>query len=229
MRTKIITIVMILSGIFLWFAENSFAFTTEELLRLKKSGVSEDIIVFMAENDYRDVDKVSKLKEAGFKDENILAIIKSELKKKPSSSQPGEGITKDITQKNVDFETTAKIKIMRYLIYRGDPLLQNSDTMENANVSVIDNNIVKFEWKEKGGLGLLDFIRKKPFKSPFYWDIGKDDKLEAGLEGYAYMLKSTTSHKGAPETDGSHYWVIYLEPKDPKIIDLIKHTLQSSK
>ncbi|GAB4408561.1 MAG: hypothetical protein OHK0032_03930 [Thermodesulfovibrionales bacterium] len=229
MKTKAITIVIILSAILLSFAKNSFSLTTEELLKLKKSGVSEDIIVFMVENDYKDVDKVSRLKEAGFKNETIMSVIKSELKNKPQNSPPREEITKGIPAERVSFETTAKIRILWYLIYRGEPVLQNSDTIDDAKISIIDNTTIKFEWKEKGGLGLLDFFRKKPFKSPFYWNINRDDTFGPGLEGYAYMLKSITGHKGAPDTDGSHYWVVYFEPKDSKISDYIKNALQSIK
>ena len=219
-------LLLMLTAIFLFFAEGSSALTTEELLRLKTSGVSEDIIVFMAENDYKDIDKVAKMKEAGFRDESIMAIIKSELKgrrtKEISSDAPDR---KNNIEATAQVETTARVKIMWYLIYRGEPVLQNNQAIDNAKVSFAGNTI-KFEWEDKGGLGLLDFIRKKPFKSPFYWMIDKGDKLESGPEGYAYMLESTTNHKGAPETDGSHYWVLYLEPKDAKIIDHIKDALQ---
>lgn len=227
MRARNAALLLMLGAIFLFFAEDSSALTTDELLRLKTSGVSEDIIVFMAENDYKDIDKVVKMKEAGFRDESILAIIKSELKGRPtkeisSGSPEREGSIEAAAQ----VETFARVKIMWYMIYRGESVLQNSQAIENAKVSLVSSDSIKFEWKDKGGLGLLDFISKKPFKSPFYWKIDKGDKLENGLEGYAYMLKSTTSHKGVPDTDGSHYWVLYLEPKDAKIIDHIKDALQ---
>lgn len=225
MKTKIITAIIFLSA-FLSLAINSLALTTEELLKLKKSGVSEAIIVFMVENDYRDVDKVARLKEAGFKDDTIMAIIKSELKSRPSNTPSGGEVTKEGYSERVNFETTGRVKILWYIIYRGEPILQNSDAIENAKISITGNTI-KFEWKTEG-LGLLDIFRKKPFKSPFYWEINRDDTFGPGKEGYAYILKSTVNHKGKPDTDGSHYWIIYLEPKDSRIVDYIKTTLHIS-
>ncbi len=207
----------------------ALAFTIEDLIKLKKAGIPEDIIVFMVENNYKNVNKVLQLKEAGFKDKNIMTIIKSELKNKSLNSLPGEEITRDTLPEQTDFKTTAKIKILWYMMYRGEPVLQNSDTINDAKVSIVDTNIVKFEWKEKGGLGLLDTLMNKPFKSPFYWDINKNDTLIPGRDGYHYILKSTVYHKGKPATDGTHYWIIFFEPKDLKIAKYIKNALQSFK
>lgn len=228
MRTKTILITIMLSSVLLFFAHNSFALTTEELLKLKKSGVSEDIIVFMLENDYKDVEKVSKLKEAGFKDETIRAIIKNDLKNKPkpTSELEKQEITKEISAEKVNFETTAKVKIMWYMIYKKQPTLQNSQVIDDVKVSIVSNTI-KFEWKGGGGSDPLNVFLKRPFKSPFIWDINKDDTFGPSKEGYAYMLKSTISHKGNPAIDSSHYWVVYFEPKDLKIADYINNSFSA--
>jgi hypothetical protein len=208
---------------------------------MKKAGVSEDIIVFMVEHDYRDVDKVTRLKESGFKDETIMSIIKSELKgDKPSEVSPENISTEKGTgnrdnPKKISFETTAKAKILWYMIYKGKTVLQNSDKLEDVTISLLggatpaaNDKAVRFEWKEKGGLGLLDAFGKKNFKSPFYWDINKDDVLGPGAEGYSYILKGSTAHRGNPASDDSHYWVIYLEPADPRVADYMKKAISAA-
>ncbi len=203
---------IIFAFIVLFVGGESLALTTEEMLRLKKAGISEEIIVLMVENGYKDADKVLSLKDAGFKDESIMAIIKGELKSNTVSEK-------------VNAQTTARVKILWYLIYRGNPVLQNSRIVDNATISLVDDTNIKIEWKEKSGLGLLDEIKKKTFKSPFYWSINKDDAIGAGAEGYAYILKSGPQHQGKPETDNTHYWEIYFDPRDAKIVDHIKHAL----
>jgi len=215
-----------------FFAAESSAFTTEELIGLKKAGVSEDIIVFMVENGYKDAAKVIKLKEAGFKDETIVAVIKSELKEskgetkdKRTESQAGEGRAA-AAEDTASVLTTAKIKILWYMIYRGNPVIQNFEAISNVKTSV-ESDTVTFEWKENSGLGLLEVFRKKPFKSPFLWTLNKDDSFENGQEGYAYALRSTVNHKGKPDTDGAHFWVILMEPADTKIAEAIRSVLRT--
>lgn len=226
MRAKIIFI--LLTIFFLSWAAATWALTTEELLRLKKLGLSEEIILVMVENDYKEVDKISQLKQAGFKDESILAIIKSDLKKTSSSEATEQKSIKEVSAKKVDFETTARIMILWFMIYRGDTVLQNNQTIDDAKVA-ISGNTIKFEWKERE-LGLLNVFIGKPFKSPFDWDISTDDTFASGREeGYRYKLKSALGHKGNPGTDNSHFWVVYLEPKDLKLSDYIKAGLQRSK
>lgn len=259
----VLTAMILLSSLFLYPGENCFALSTDELLKLKKAGVSEDIIVFMVEHDYSDVDKVSKLKVSGFKDETILAILKSELKGKlsdgslqkgnakdrlPNNSQENGNVRKESSKteesskpeessrseesskreessKTVNFVTSARVKILWYLRYTGDPVLLNSDTMDDVKVSIIDNNIMKFQWKQASGA--FDFMLIKPFKSPIYWDINKDDILETGTEGYSFMLKSSPNHKGEPGSDASRYWLVYFEPRDSRIADYIKNAIST--
>jgi hypothetical protein len=223
MRTGIITVVIILSVIALFLCNTSFALTTEELLQLKKAGVPEDIILFMVDSDYKDVDKVLKLKDAGFKDETILSIIKKDLKEKPSSEILRNEPARSVSVQGKGAETPSKIKILWYASYGGGPVLLAKQEEDNARIAV-EAGTLKFEWADKN---VFSILIKKPFKSPFFWDINKDDTFGAGKEGYAYMLKSTVNHKGKPDTDASHYWTIYLEPKDTKIVDYIKESLSN--
>lgn len=222
MRAQIIALVIILSGIALLSTATSFALTTDELVQLKKAGISEDIILFMLDADYKDVGKVLKLKEVGFKDDTILSIIKNDLKGEPSSEIKKQDTIKDVFVKSGDAVIISKIKILWYTSFKSGPVLQSSQAVNNAKIVATGPESLRFEWEDKG---LLDMIFKSPFKSPFYWDINKDDTLGPGKDGYAYTLKATVNHKGKPETDGSHYWVVYLDTKDTKIIDFIKQSL----
>src|SRR4030065_1505723 len=76
------TIIFFLMGAFVLVSSGSAlaALTTEELTRLKTSGLGEDVIIFMIENGYGNVDRVVRLKEAGFADETISSVIRNDLK-----------------------------------------------------------------------------------------------------------------------------------------------------
>lgn len=194
-----------------------FALTTEELLRLKNAGISDEVIVLIVENNYQDLNKVISLKEGGFKDQTIAAIVKGEVKNNPSSEK-------------FTFETTARVKILWYLIYRGNPVLQNSIVMDNARIFLVDDAALKLEWKDDSGLGLLGEFRIKFIKSPFYWTFNRDDMLGPGRDGYPFLLQSTINHQGKPDTEGgTHYWQLYLDPKDEKIVDSFKGIISSLK
>lgn len=201
-----------------------YALTTEELVRLKKAGVPEEIIVFMAENRYTDVDKVLRLKEAGFKDETIHAVIRSESKDLPPAGESPAG-GKPALAENVTLESPGKLQILWYLVYRGDPVVQNRQAVEDARISLVGDNAVKFEWKDKDGLGLLEVFRRKAFGSPFLWTLDEGDTLEAGKDGYAWMLKSTVNHRGKPPTDGAHYWIVQFTANDPRLADRLRKIL----
>ncbi len=216
MNIRLITQVIIVTFVFFYLPTDIFALTTDEMLRLKRASIPENIIVLMVDNDYKDADKIIKLKEAGFKEENIIAIIKGEVKNKA-------------TVEKINFETTGRVKILWYLMYREKPVLQNSQVEDHATISLVDDGIVKLEWKEETGLGLLDALKKKAFKSPFYWVINKEDSLGPGTEGYSLALKSALNHTGKPDTDGSHYWLVSFEPNDVKIAEHINGVLQSLK
>ncbi len=197
-------------------AQEAFALTAEDMVRLKQAGIPEDIIVVMVENNYQDVEKIIKLKEAGFKDQTIMAIVSGES----GHNQGKERFT---------VETTGRVKILWYLVYRGNPVLQNSQAVDDARISLVDTDSLKLEWKDQGGMGLLDEIKKKAFKSPFYWTLNKDDSVEQDGDGHSLVLTSTITHQGKPDSDGSHYWVLYLNPKDAKIGESLRNSLQSLK
>jgi hypothetical protein len=225
MKIRISAILILFSGLLLYLSGDSSALSTDQLLQLKKAGVPEDIILLMTESDYKDVERVLKLKETGFKDETIRSIIKNDLKGKPLPSiVKGEKAQASTPAHEARFETASRIKILWYLIYRGEPVLQNSQAVDDARMSIMNGGVIKYEWKE-GGNGLLDIFVKKSFESPFFWDIDKADTFGPGEKGYAYVLKSTVNHKGKPDTNGSHYWMVYFDPKDPKIVDYLRQNL----
>lgn len=223
MRANLVAVVIIFSVIVLFSSPASFALTTDELLQLKKAGIPEDIILFMVDSDYKDVDKVLKLKDAGFKDETILSIIKKDLKGKPSAEILKKETAKSVSAQGGGAEMTSKIKILWYASYGGGPVLLAKQEEDNARVAV-EAGTLKFEWADKS---VLSILLKKPFKSPFFWDIDKDDTLGPGKDSYPYMLQSSVKHKGKPETDASHFWVVYLNPADTKILDSIRETLSN--
>lgn len=205
--------VLIIVLVFLARTYSAFALTTDQMLNLKKSGITEETIVLMVESGYGDVEKILNLKAAGFQEENIRTVIKAE-------SKNGSGSEK------ISKTTTARVKIQRYLKFRGSPVLQKSRTIDKAILSLVDGSNLKLEWKDTGGLGLLDEFKPKGFKNPFYWTINaREDVLLPGAEGYAHLLKSGVHHKGMPDTDHSHYWLLYFDMEDRELADLIKAAL----
>lgn len=195
------------------YSSAALALSTDEMLRLKRAGVPEETIVLIVQNGYSDINKVLALKDAGFKDENIRAIITAESK----APAPVE---------TIQLRTAARAKIMRYLIFRGQPVLQNSQVVDKAVLSLTTDGNLKLEWKERGGLGLLDALKKKRLESPFYWSINpKEDSLGPGDEGFAYQLRSGANHQGMPETDKDHYWLFSFEPEERGIAEAIKKKL----
>lgn len=217
---------VILSGMALLHADNCFALSADEMIRLKQAGVSEPVIILMIQGDYKDAGNILKLKEAGFTDETIETFIKSELKEnaaRPPSD--ARGMAGDLAEEEVVGESPARIKIMWYMVYRGEPVLQNSKVINDAKLSVDADNSIKFEWKDETGLGMLDLVKQKWLKSPLYWNIVPGDVLLPGQDGYKNILRSERGHRGQPDTDESHYWMIYLDPENPRVIDQMREML----
>ncbi|MGD0887577.1 MAG: hypothetical protein ABSA46_22260 [Thermodesulfovibrionales bacterium] len=225
MKANVLIVMIILIGIVSIVSKTSFALSTDELVKLKKAGIPEDIILFMNDADYKDVEKVLQLKKAGFKDDAILSIIKKDLNGKPSTESLKKETETDASAQSVEAETTAKIKILWYMAYSANPALLSSQAIDNASISVVSPGRIKFEWRNKGAFSLF---MKDPFNSPFYWDINKDDTVGPGKNSYPYMLRSGVHHKGKPETDDSHFWVIYLNPADSRILDYIRENLSGN-
>ncbi len=223
MRVRACSVATMVLTVVLFVGTAFSALTTDELLQLKKAGISEEIILFMNEVDYKDVDRVLKLKGAGFKDDTILSIIKNDLKGKPSPEISREQKAKDVSSESSGKAMTSKIKILWYEAFKAGPVLAGSQEIDDARITAVSEGRLRIEWREKGLIGV---IFKKPFSSPFYWDINKDDTFGPGKDGYEYMLKSSVDHKGKPETDKSHFWVLYLDAKNEGIIDFIRHSLR---
>lgn len=59
----------------LMVCRQAFALTSQDLIRLKKAGVPENLIVLMLESGYENADEVVSLEKAGFSAETIEAFI----------------------------------------------------------------------------------------------------------------------------------------------------------
>lgn len=209
--------------IFFFPAAGFSALTTEELLQLKKAGVKEEIILYLNKKDYKDVEKVLKLKAAAFTDETILSIIKNDLNGESSLSVSKDERVRDNPHDESGVESTSKISILWYSAFKSGPVLLEKQTISKARV-IMGPEKIGFEWEDKG---VFDILFKKPFKSPFYWDINKDDLLTIGKEGCPLLLKSTANHKGRPETDDSHFWAVCLDTGDARITDFLRQNLMN--
>lgn len=219
--------------------------TTEELTRLKASGVGEDVIRFIVENDYGGVDRVVRLKESGFSDETISTIIRRDLKagadvRPPSPAQPVAAPPVEVqqvapaavpaaqaadTDAGADAEvallsTRADVRIEHHLM-RGEPVIRSSQDIPDATVSLLEGGRIKIAWDP--AKVPADFFRRKPFASPFYWDLDKSDGLHAvNPKDHSFVLRTGHAHKGRPETGKTHSWVVYLTPENPGLADRIR-------
>ncbi len=222
------------------------ALSTGDLTRLKASGLGEGVIRFMVENDYADVDRVVKLKEAGFSDETISAVVRSDLKAgadagpvaqpenaaqvRPAAEPAAQAATQaapHVAAPAADevalLRTTAQVKIEQYLV-RGEPVMQNSQNIPGATVSLLEGGRLKIEWDP--AKVPADFFRRKPFSSPFYWDLDKSDGLHgANPKDNAFVLRTGHAHQGRPATGKSHSWVVHLTPDSPELAKRIRAQL----
>jgi hypothetical protein len=198
------------------------ALSTGDLIRLKNAGLSDNTIQLIVESGYSNIDRVIKLKDAGFKDDTIVSVIRSDLKEGVAAPAPATQSRTGAASEVVNFETNARVNIQRYLVTSGDGLLMNDVEIDAAMVSVVGGKTLKLEFPKNSG-GYSGYIfRLAEFKSPFYWDVNKDDTITPGPRKNIYVLKSTMSHAGRPETNGTHYWVISFEPAKPEIAQWIE-------
>lgn len=211
------------------------ALTTEELTRLKTVGLGEDVIRFMIENGYGNVDRVVKLKEAGFTDETISSVIRSDLKGAGEAQQPtpqpekaklAQPVAKPIADATAIMQTPAKVRIEHHLVL-GDPIIQNLQEIQNATVSLLEGRRLKIEWDDsKAPSTLGSLFLGKPFASPFYWDLEKGDGLvSVNPKDNSFVLRTGRSHKGRPAADKSHSWIVYLTPNSPDLSKRIREIL----
>lgn len=221
------------------------ALTTDELTRLKTSGLGEDVIRFMIENGYDNVDRVVRLKEAGFADETISSVIRTDLKEGGEATlpkpQPAEAkqlqpvevkqaqpVAEKTTKADapVMMQTSAKVKIERYLVV-GDPIVLNSQDIRKATVSLLQGRRLKIEWDPiEPGSKLSNIHLNKPFETPFYWDLEKGDGLQSvNPKDNSFILRTGRSHEGSPTSNKSHRWVLHLTPDSPDLVKRIREIL----
>lgn len=236
------TIIFFLVGAFVLVSSGSAlaALTTEELTRLKTSGLGEDVIIFMIENGYGNVDRVVRLKEAGFADETISSVIRSDLKAGAEAKRPvlqpeqvkqvkpvAEPVARPMADATAIMQTSAKVTIEQYLAL-GDPVVQKSQDITHATISLLQGRRLKIEWdgsKVTPTLGNL-LLRGKPFASPFYWDLDKGDGLHSiNPKDNSFILRTGHSHQGRPTADKSHYWVVHVTPGSPDLERRIRELL----
>lgn len=213
------------------------ALTTEELTRLKTSGLGEDVIRFMIENGYDNVDRVVRLKEAGFADETISSVIRNDLKEGGEATQPkpqpaeakqAQPVAKPATaaEAPVTLQASGKVKIEQYLVL-GDPIVLNSQDFRNATISLLQGRRLKIEWDpSEPGSKLGNIHMNKPFETPFYWDLEKGDGLQSvNPKDNSFILRTGRSHQGSPISSKSHRWVLHLTPDSPDLVKRIREIL----
>ena len=211
------------------------ALTTEELTRLKTVGLGEDVIRFMIESGYGNVDRVVKLKEAGFTDETISSVIRSDLKgagearqptPQPEKARQAQPVAEPIADATAIMQTPAKVRIEHHLVL-GDPIIQNLQEIQNATVSLLEGRRLKIEWDDsKAPSTLGSLFLGKPFASPFYWDLEKGDGLvSVNPKDNSFVLRTGRSHQGRPAADKSHSWIVYLTPNSPDLSKRIREIL----
>jgi hypothetical protein len=240
------TIVLFLIGTLALAASGTTlaALTTDELTRLKTSGLSEEVIRFMIENDYGNVDRVVRLKEVGFTDETIASVIRNDLKTggetKPPAPQPEQTsqaqpavepvagpVAKSIVEAAAIMQTSAKVTIEQYLVV-GDPMVQHSQNIPNATISLLQGRRLKIEWdgNKAAAPTMGNLLRGKPFASPFYWDLDKGDGLySVNPKDNSFILRTGRSHQGKPTVDNYRYWILNLTPSNPDLMNKIKALL----
>lgn len=237
MISAIKTITLFLIGAFALVSSGTAlaALTTEELTRLKTSGLGEDVIRFMIENDYGNVDRVMKLKAAGFADETISSVIRNDLKAggeaklpppQPEKIKQAQPVAEPVAEAAATMQTSAKVTIEQYLAI-GEPVVQNSQDIPNATISLLQGRRLKIEWDDsKAASTLGSFLRGKPFASPFYWDLDKGDGLHSvNPKDNSFILRTGRSHQGRPTVDKAHYWIVHLTPGSPELAKRIRELL----
>lgn len=218
--------------------------STEALTRLKASGLGEEIIRVMIESGYDNVDRVLKLKEAGFADETIATVIRSDLKtggepgrptpqapqanapKPAQQAQPVQREAAPVAEAPVLMRTHAKVKIEQY-VGLGEPVVQNSQDIPAATVSLLEGRRLKIEWaQDDSNLSPGRLIWRKPFTSPFYWDLSKGDLLHRVTAGdNSFTLRTGHRHAGSPATTKSQHWLVHLTPDSPELAPRLRQLL----
>lgn len=239
------TIIFFLLGAFALVSSGSAlaALTTDELTRLKTSGLGEDVILFMIENDYGNVDRVVRLKEAGFADETISSVIRSDLKAGVEAKRPAlqqqvkqlepaaepmtQPVAKPMAEATVIMQTSGKVMIEQYLAL-GEPAVQKSQEIPDATILLLQGRRLKIEWDGSKSTPTLDKLRLrgKAFTSPFYWDLDKGDGVHSvNSKDNSFILRTGHLHQGSPKANKSQYWVMHLTPGSPDLEKRIRALL----
>ncbi len=210
------------------------AFTTDELIRLKEAGISEETIVFLVENGCADADRVLRLAKAGFKEETIRAIVTADAnagRKLPAGGVDDGGRTEapSASPGTGPSETAVRARIDWYMIFRGEPLRRNFQDLEDAKGSLVEGRTIRIAHRTDSGAGLLELFRKKAFPSPFLWNLEGTESFKADADGYRCVITSVGNRRGKPPSDGSHFWVLSLDPKDPGFCDSVREALEGMK
>jgi len=201
--------------------------STDQLTRLKTSGLGEDVIRFMVEHDYGNVDRVLKLKEAGFSDETIASVIRKDIRtaseSRPAPRAAAEAPVQAAAQppaveEKALMQTSAAVRIEEYFV-RGEPIIKNSLGLAQTKVSLLEGNRLKIEWQGDVATSTMDtFLRRKTFASPFYWDLDKGDSLHVvNRKENAFVLRTGRTHPSDPAIDGARYWIVYLTDDTPEL------------
>lgn len=235
--------VLFLWGAWVWASAGAAlaVLPTEDLTRMKASNVGESVIRLMIENDYDDVERVMKLKQAGFSDETITSVIKGDLKsrsetkqsvlqperaaREPEAIEQSKPAIASIVDAKAILRTPAKVTIEQYIAV-GEPMVQNGQEIQHATISLLESRRMKIEWKDSKPSGLVNFSRGKPFTSPFYWDLDKDDSLHGiSSKDGSFTLRTGYSHPGQPAVNRSRYWVIHVSPENHDLMKRIRELL----
>lgn len=233
MQTKVVSLAATL--MMLASASAIAAMSTEDLTKLKASGVGEEVIRMMVENDYMDVDRILKLRAAGFSDETISVIIKNDLRtaSKPATQpQTRSEKIKAIQAMNrpvnppdakTIVQTTGEVKIEQYAAL-GDPIVQESLKLQNATISLLADKKLKIEWDEsKVPPSISNPFGGGAFSSPFYWDVEKGDRLfTSDGKSNTFTLRTGRTHQGNPSTNKTRYWLIELSPQNAELLRRVK-------
>lgn len=220
-----------------WSGAALATLTTENLTHLKASGLGEGVIRFMVESGYTDVDRVLRLKEAGFSDETISAVVRSDLKAggevggevapQPANAVPTRPAVEPAPQmaaEVVTLRTSAQVKIEQYLV-RGEPVVKNSQDIPGATVMLLEGRRLKIEWD--ASKVPPNFFRRKPFTSPFYWDLDKSDSFHSvNPKDNSFVLRTGHSHQGQPAADKAHSWIVHVTPDSPELAKRISTLLK---
>ncbi len=218
---------LIVAGLVGW-GTSAAGLTADELIQLKQAGLSEAIIALMAESNYPDVAKVLKLKQAGFQDETILAVIRGDLTHQgglsSSRGAPAPPGPASPLEPPVLCQSQADVEILWRFLYYGDRI-QNQDRHADATLTVRKGTL-EVTWAPSKSI--FSVLHREPFPPPFLWELDPEDALyRTDDPRFPYALISTPQHRGKPPTDGKHYWILRFKPEDGRMVQCLLNLLSS--